>query len=471
MKDASPSRLLPEAFAASLALTAVFVLPRLPPSLDMILPRRAGFWLFSAAMSRKNGLEIGALGLLALSLIAAAVPLWKRRRNLRAAAASKRAGAALLWLVGLVFIGRLCVAAAVDLIQNAWFLPESVDLREPLLTWALCFCALFLFLRAAGSVLAWSLDRDAKARAAAWSAALLALGLSVRALSFNRYDAGKNSLREAAGLSAGSRFTRTFVVLTEKSGAPDYEVHQLEIGVPGQSEFSPESLGAVARYVMTRPSVFRLAGLRYLYGGCTMEMDPAGLRAALAAGHTLGDPAARVLLLENLAFAPPNEAAAHALSLLSREDEYRIGPLAAAQLAVAFEHLGDSEKAAYWRQRSEIPEGLFSKPEPGGPLKPGLIRGQIRGARRSARVGLYAHRNPSAPYALGPGQLVDAMTTDRAGRFEFKGLAAGDYFLALYLDFDRGRVPQKIRLRGHRGDVHLSKAHPRADLPALELSY
>jgi hypothetical protein len=299
----------------------------------------------------------------------------------------------------------------------------------------------------------------------------LGVGLWAKAWGIRRYDAGKRSLSDAAGIAAEPRLTRAFVVLTEKEGVPDYEVHQLEVGVPGQSDFSPENLGRAAAYVLTRPSVFRLAGLRYLYGGCTLAMDATGLRGALVAGHHLGDPAASVLLLENLAWARPGQAAEQDLALLSDERAYRVGPLAAAQLAVAYEHLGLSEKAEYWRQRSGIPDGLLARREPGGPLRPGKIRGQLQGARGTPRVGLYVHRDARAPYALGPAQLVDAVTADRAGRFEFKELAAGNYFLAFYMDFDHGRAPEKIRLRGHHGDIHLSKAHPEADIRPIVLQY
>lgn len=456
-------------------MTGLFMIPRLPQSEDLILPRRPGSGFFSLAIAHREALSAASLSLLWIAVLGLAVVFllaarraWPALTSLRPQEKLKRLALCAAGLLALERAAHFAVSSSVDVIQYAWFMPESLDPREPLLTWLSLSLVLALVVGAGGALLGWTAGRPDR-RGWVWAAGLLIVAAGAGAADQACYDAGKASLAQAVGLAAAPARTRTFAVLIEKQGVPDYEVHRMDLGIRGQSDFSAESLAAVAAYVASKRSVFMLAGLRFLYAGYAMQMDAESLRESLAEGHRLGDPGARAWLLENLACAPPGARQASYLALLDDESRYRIGPLAAAQLAAAYEHLGDGGKAASWRRRSGIPEGLLAAAAPGGALKPGSISGRIKGAPRPARVGLYAHRDPQAPYALGPGQLIESTTTDASGRFEFKGLAAGSYFLAFYLDFDRGKAPETLRLRGHRGDVRLSKSHPRAELAPLEL--
>jgi hypothetical protein len=471
------ARLLDAAVAgAGVSLGLIFSLPRLPQSADFIVARRSGFWLFELAMSHRGAVGQLALGVLGLSVVVAGREFWPRARALKAAPKGRLAACA-AGLAAVLLVARWAVSSTLDVVQNALFMPESLDLREPVFT--LCFMLLVVqTLRLAVETL---FSRALRERGGARSKLSTAIVLALVAVSAAVYgvgalgrDAAKSSLEDAAGFSPAARTSRVFVVLVEKDGRADYEVHRLELGGSGQSRISDESAEKAYDYVLSHrgaPTVYTLAALRYLYGAETMQMDPARLRAALSEGVAAGDPAARALLLEHLAAATPADEAAAELDALSDAASVRVGPMGAARLALACAHQGLRDKAADWRARSGIPEGLLARDEEGGALKPGVIGGRVRGARRELRIGLYAHPDPLAPYAMGPGKLVDAATAGKNGRFEFKGLAAGDYFLAFALDFDEGGAPKTIRVRGHRGDIKLSRSRPKIELPELQLSY
>jgi len=286
---------------------------------------------------------------------------------------------------------------------------------------------------------------------------LLAASLGLRAWGA-RYDMGRRTLEEAAGLSPGASIR--VIMLTERKRKPEHSLHSLSV-------YFPQDLEALRRY-SGRRTVFRRLALRRLYEGLTRGMEAEGLREALLMGLQAGDPAAGLLLLESLSSAPRSPEAARALDSLADESRCRIGPQASARLALAYARLGLKEKAAFWQERASrgIPPGLLSLGSVGA--FNGVVKGSVKGGR--VRVGLYALKGASPhAYALGPSQLVASAWPDEKGRFEFKGLAAGDYFLALSLDWN-GPRPQ-ARVLGHRGDIRISAESPRAELAPIELRF
>jgi hypothetical protein len=465
------------ALGASLALAVIFSLPRLPQSTDFILPRRPLFFLYRlgvAIAGSARGRQAADWCAVALLIFCAAVLLtglwrWGKWPGLFCRGNRRRGLACLAGLCLGLISARWAASLYLDLIQNVWFFPENANVLEPLLVWAAFFAPLALFLRASEAVLEWSPWRCAR-----FTAVLLAPALVLQFWAVRLGDTGKQSLAEAAGLAQRPRQTRAIVVLTEKQGHPDYEVHELELGVRGTSEFSPESLAKVEDYVRGRRTVFTLAGLRYLYAGHTMQMDAAAARQALCLGAVVGDPAGRLLLLENLEVAPPGPEAESCLSSLSNEARYRIGQQGAARLAQAWTHLGFEVKAAYWKKRAStgpdgIPEGLLEPSSPGGPLTPGEVRGRIADAPGPLRAALYVRRDPQGSYILGPTWLVDSVIPDERGRFDFKGLTAGAYFLAFSVDMPDGAAPHSLNLNGEIGDIHLSEHHPSVELPTIHI--
>ena len=480
----------PCAVASAFAVAGVLTLERLPPSADFILPRRPGFWLFHAAMRVADSpLSRTAVvwGAAALILLCALALVWRAAQEVRAEWPALKSGlglnlglkacAFLLGLCALAWTFRFCASLWVELVQNAWFAPESVDLREPLVTFAALVAAAAVSLKAAGGLLRWTIREGARARsqarrAAAFGGGLLLAGLALYGWAGARYDLRRKSLAEAAGMAPSTPARRTVLVLVEKRGRPEVEVHSLESGLEGEAEPTAESLAAVERYASGRRTVFTLSALRFLYGRRTMEMRAEDLRRALLLGHRLGDPLARLLLLESLAVAPPGPQAAGLLDCLADERSFRIGGRAAARFAVAYARFGLKERSAFWEERAAlgeggIPLGLLPLSKSRGALKPGLIRGRVKGAP-GVRVGLYVRGDRYAPYELGPGQFVASALADGRGRFAFRGLGAGDYFIALAFDSAPGETRQ-ARLSGHRGDIRLDARRPSVVLPELTI--
>lgn len=472
------------ALAVGLCCSAALLLGRLPQSAEFMLPRRPGFAFFKLAIRAaqspgpKAGVWWAALAAILLTALAA---LWRLFLGLSSSWPPKsrslvswvlRAAAGAAGLCALALASRFALVLGLDLIQNAWFPPQSMDLLEPLAAFFLFFSVAAAFLGSAAAALRCCFSappwRGALGSAAAWAAAFMGPILVLHALASFRYDIRHKTLAGAAGFSGRARSAQTVVMLTEKEGRPDYEVYPME------TPYAPESLEAVERYLAGRRTVFTRAALRFLYDGYAVRMDAQRLRPALFLGHLEGDPVARLLLLDNLACAPPDSGLALFLAGLSDERELRIGPRAAVQLSLAYAHMGDSGRAAYWQERASqgegaIPKGLVPLPSSGGALKPGTLRGRVF-SKKPVRVGLYARGDSSSPYVLSPVRLVASAETDSRGRFEFLGLAAGDYYLALSLDNER-RDRASVRLRGHRGDIRLSPEHPRVELPPLELRW
>ena len=471
------------AVAAGLGLAAIFFLPRLPMSLDFILPRRSGFLFFKIAtqINQSPVLRItsswAALVVLCAALASATLYLYRRSQPPEVPWKSREGLLRAMIFAGGFYLAwrlaRFAVSLCVDLIENVYFPPESLDLREPIILWA-CFSAVILAsLRTAAVLWEWSAAKRSKLRelaerlAPAWL--LLACSLGWYAWAVSRYDAGHISLDDAAGIPSQSRDPRSVIVLSEKEGSPHYEVHAISAGSPWAG-FTPEGLETVEKYLSRLPTVFSRTALAYLYDGYAVRMDGDRLRHALLRGHQAGDGLARMLLLENLAVSVPNSAHRVLLESLADEKAYRIGPKGCARIAAVYRHFGIADQAQYWRQRASegegaVASGLLALSEEGGALKPGVVRGALRAGGR-VTVGLYARPDPYAPYALGPTQLVESVEADHRGRFEFRGLSAGEYFLAFSLD---SLLQDNTRLSGHKGNIRLSSRHPEEELAPIAI--
>lgn len=471
---------------AGLALAVIFFFPRLPVSTDLILPRRAFFFFFRAAIyfnqrpTLRTVVSWLAVILLFSSVAAALVYLYRRSdfswRQWKSFGPREGFLRALVLIGGLYLLWRLArfaLSLSLDLLQNVYFPPESLDWREPLILWAVFFAAASASLRTAAALWRWAGSKLLSARELAAGAApawlLLALSLSLYARAVTRYDAGHMSLDDAAGIPAQALDTRTVIVLSEKEGRPDYEIHPISAASPWAG-YSAEGLETVEKYLSRLPTVFGRAALAYLYDGYAVRMDGERLRHALLRGHQAGDGLARMLLLENLAIAAPSAANRILLESLADEKAYRIGPRASARIAEVYSHFGIADQVQYWRRRASsgkgaLPPGLLAPSEKEGALKTGVVRGVVHGGGR-ATVGLYARPDPYSPYALGPTQLVESVESDSRGGFEFRGLSAGEYFLAFSID---SLLPDEVRIRGHKGNIRLDPRHSVAALAPIEI--
>jgi len=415
---------------------------RLPATLDFILPRRAGWALFSLAheaLSRPGPRRAFTAAVSLLLLGAVARFAWLAVSALRGRK----------WTAAL-FLGRGFVLALIVLLlrwsfsvwfevaQKVWFPFGALNPLEPLAN--LVFCSLVAY-AAMAAALACLSPRPAPLRTLAGWAAANALAAAAALVLCGAW-------RPSASSAVESR--RLFVVLTEEEGRPGQAAYDLPIAPAPRP---PSGAG-------------RLESLRALYERQAKLMDPAGLRSALILGVKHGDDLARALLLEHLSAAPPSPEALGALGALADETAHRVGSMGASRIALAYAHLGDAAQAALWARRGEaaprgIPAGLLDL-SGGGALKPGRISGRLEGPR-PLKVALYRKSDPAAPYLLDAAGLVASAEPDAAGRFSFSGLAAGRYYLAFAF-----AVPEReIRVAGHRGDLTLDARRPALDLPAL----
>ncbi|MDD5628348.1 MAG: hypothetical protein PHU21_04750, partial [Elusimicrobia bacterium] len=407
-----------------------------------------------------------------------------RERLARPAAAL----ALLAGVLGLLWAARFASAVWFDLILNAWFAPGDADLREPILaglgTAGLvgCLCAaLYALARAAAGrtdFLTAGRGRAQLGLGAAWAAAFLVPALGLHLWAAARCDAGAASLAAAAGIPSEPAGRETVLVLTAPQGRADFEVYESATGVPGTADLSEPSLRRLEGWLAQKPrSVWRGQARRLLWEGYARRQDVGRLRSSLWAAARGGDALAWFVLARHLAAAPPDALAAGLLDSLADERRWRIGGRAALLLAQAYAHLGLAGPAETWNVRAAqalgVAAGLAAPPAAGGALRPGAVRGSIRGLRR-ARVGLYSRRGPQEPYDLGPDRLVASAWAESAGaaggRFRFSGLAAGDYYLSLAVPAaDLPALREAVAVRGHRGDIRLSARRPSAEL-ALQVT-
>lgn len=460
---------LTAAAAVGAAVAIQLFLERLPPNADMILPRRPLFFIYEFAMGLRGNPHYSSLiSLFCSTLLIFSGVLFVRRvwKEYQLAVP----GARLAWLALALVLILLPAAAAgallraiLDILQHSWFKPESLDIREP--AWACVAAALaaFLLWNAAVSLLSVCLTtrtRKAALRAFGHNALLIVAALGASNAAQNRFAESSGELSDVVGIPSEPLDQRGVLVLTEGPRGGDYEVQVLALGAPGSLD----------------------------YAGYTVRMEAGPLRQALYLAHQKGDSLARLLLLENLTRAPIGEQAARLLDAMSDESSHRVGPRAAAMLSRAYSHFGLSEKSAYWREAAQsdkggIPAGLLALSE--APLN-GVIRGTLSGLGQ-VHAALYYHGDPAIPYSLGPSALVDSSSTDARGRFEFKGLPAGDYFLAFSFNPRRGspralplgkcymgsggRAPCISFISNHKGDIRLDPERPKADLGVIELHF
>jgi hypothetical protein len=467
----------PPAALAALGLAAFTLLDRLPAAADYVVPRRPGWGLYSLALAAARGPGNRLASAAALLLVAAAFFLITREFWLALGLPENRARCGTLPVLAGLLAGAGALLAAArfaswfDLILNAWFAPGGADLREPILA-ALGTVWVVFFLSAALAALGrWGAGggRGALGRCAGCAAALLVPALCLYGWAAAECDARAASLAQAVGIPRDPSGRETVLVLTEPKGRPDFEVYDAATGLPGTADLSEDSLQRLEGYLARRPlSVFRQQAERLLWEGYARRQDVGRLRERLWASQRGGDALAWLVLVDHLSAAPPDMLAVSLLDDLADERRWRIGGRAALLLAGAYAHLGLPEKASGWSRRAAaglgVPPGLVPELPKGGALRPGEVRGSVQGLRR-ARVALYARLGAQEPYALSPNRLVAAVPSDGRGRFRFKGLSAGDYYLALAVP--AGGLPARregVAVRGHSGDIRLSQRQPSAEV-------
>ncbi|MDP3542714.1 MAG: hypothetical protein Q8T11_09650 [Elusimicrobiota bacterium] len=432
------------ALGAGAALAAMLFASRLPITLDFILPRRAGWALFSLAheaLSRpgRRAAFTGVIVLLLLGSLARFV--WLLAAAVRGRRWSGREFLARgLHLALVLLLARWSFVIWFEVSQKVWFPYGSMNALEPVAN--LLVCSAILFCAMTASLASLSPGPAPLRAAAAWTAANALAAFAAVSL----YGAW-------SPVAASAETRRLFVVLTETEGRPDQTAYDLPVAAERDVEKS---------------GVRRLGSLRALYERRAKLMDPAGLRSALMLGVKYQDDLSRALLLDHLSVAPPSPGALGALGALADEAAHRIGPMGASRIAVAYARLGDAAQAAVWARRGAegprgIPAGLLDLTG-GGALGPGRLSGRIEGLK-PLRIALYRKTDPAAPYLLDAAALVASTEPDSRGRFAFDGLQAGRYYLAFAFE-PPGR---ELRVRGHRGDLTLAARKTALALPPLSI--
>ncbi|MFI5350098.1 MAG: hypothetical protein ACHQ2Z_11175 [Elusimicrobiota bacterium] len=447
------------ALGAAAALAAMLFASRLPPGPEFLLPRRGGYALYRAAwdlFGAHGGREsFSALIALVLLACAAALALSLKRAMPKHLPATWTGRAGLLpGPVFAAFLAARLVSHVLDSVQLVWFPYGSMNLREPLATFAL---GAIVFAAAAAAARAWVAGR--RRRASTVLAALVALDVAT-----SLFGAAKGVGR-ALDLPA-ARGKTLYVVLTEGPRGPDRDVYALSPDV-----FVDPDPRAALHAIASGPRDARmLPALRALYEEAEKRWDLPGLRDALLLGASRGDLLAASLLLSHLAAVPRSPEALAALGSLSNENYWRIGPLAAAEISRAYAHLGNADEARRWAEKSDGPRGIA----PGLLLPAGAetrLSGRISGTLNApyrARVALYVKADAEAPYLLDAAGLVAAAEPDAKGRFTFNGLPAGRYYLAIAQSAGEGAAPE-ISVSGSRGDIVLGAERPAINLPLLTL--
>ena len=444
------------ALGAAAALAAMLFASRLPPGPEFLLPRRGGFFLYTSAW-RLFGAPYGralfsALIGLALLLCAAALALALRRARPKRLPAGWTAKAGLA--AGPLFAAFLAARSlghVLDLIARVWFPYGSMDVREPVSVFLL---SALILVPAASAARAWVAGRRRRAT-------ILLLALAALDIGGLLLGAAKGVGRDLELPAASGR--TLFVVLTQGPKGPDRDVYSLAPDVFNDADPRP-ALRALASGAADARA---LPALRALYESEEKRWDLTGLREALLLGASRDDMLAASLLLSHMAAVTPSTEARAALDALADEAVWRVGPLAAAELAKAYRHQGDDAAAKLWAARSGLAPGLLGAED--APLKKGRISGSLR-APGPVRAALYRREDPDAPYLLDASDLVASAVPDAKGRFAFGGLSAGRYYLAFALPAGDGRRGE-VEVSGHRGDLILDVKHGALVLPVLTLKF
>jgi hypothetical protein len=347
------------------------------------------------------------------------------------------------------------VSRILDRVQLIWFPYGAFDAREPFITFIL-FSGVFFY----AVLAAYEWLSGERRRASIILAVFVCADIVLSIL-----GAWAGVGREIPAI-ANSRPT-WYVVLTQTPKGPSQDEYQMPANLFGGEE-DLSALWAVAR----KPRDARAIGaLHALYEAQTKRWNLTGLREALLLGVERGDRLAVSLLLSHLSAVVPSVEATAAMGAIADETLWRIGPWGAAMIARAYAHLGDYSAAKHWAEKASRPAGI----------PPGLLtvddlgdrhRGQISGAVNSpyrVRVALYVKTDQMAPYLLDSTGLVSSADPDPKGRFVFKGLPRGQYYLALA--FSGPAAPgAEVQIKGNPGDLIVSASRTSHTLAPINIT-
>ena len=282
------------------------------------------------------------------------------------------------------------------------------------------------------------------------------------------WDYGRPGLAEAAGVAKAGQAERSIVVvLAREAGAPGWQRREEVLSAEGLA-VSREGLDAVRRYLEMHGyrTVFLKEALGYLRRGWQLLWEPE--RHMDAAMIRLGPrfPPDYDAFLSAIRVAPATPENYDRLENMARAADKARSPSVRKAgrlfqgLSGAYARFGDLSNSNLWLDRIQRLWPLYEDEVSVDPIEErheGVITGSVlfNGRPASAvQVGLFMLAASSAP-ATARGGLAAAAWPDVSGRFEFKDLTPGRYYLALRGDpvllgdgrLDFWNAPGLVRLR------------------------
>lgn len=300
------------------------------------------------------------------------------------------------------------------------------------------------------------------------------------------YDLDKSGLAEVLGIPEKATASRTVALFTAGKGSGiilqewPLEAAGYGLGVSSTIAVSEENLRKVEDYLDEHQegSVFTYAAHDVLVRGYHVLWDMRkGLEQQAISAQSILLP--RQTLVARLRYLPVTPENLRSLQTYTDETRWYAGGRSALKIAEGLAHFGKSAEARTWLNKAkergaDVSQALFLKE---AVLKDGKIQGRILVNGKppiSARVALVRYTGAAGKLDVSSllSKLVDAGELDRAGRFAFGRLGAGEYLLALMAD--KETIPytassEKIEVRNSPDVVRLGGRITSADLGEINI--
>lgn len=298
-----------------------------------------------------------------------------------------------------------------------------------------------------------------------------------------KYDMGKKSFAEAAGIPEKTSEIKTLVLFgADKEYIQEFPMEEKASSSMIYDAFavSYENLKKIEAYASSHKnsSVYYYAAIDGLIRGYHRLLDvKKGIEyQAKGSEHFMLH---RMLLLSRLRNLPVTKENINHLRTFTDENKWHIGSKSALQISEAFMRFGMEKEAVLWAQKAkekgaDISKITFLKQTP---LMDGVIKGRIwinGKTPANTKVALFAYGGylkKITEFTL-TNRLIDAVSLDKFGRFNFKNLGSGDYALAVLTDsklIPYNITPEQLRAENLPGMIKLGFDEPIRNLKDINI--